>query len=239
MLKPPTTLPQPTQDNLSQYKPDPWPLKIFLFTIAAFIVLTLPFKFMGVKWGGYYWPLSLIWFFPLLSLIADNGFLKIWGLLQYRQNPVAYAQKIWARQEAHRRAYETEQQQLKTEAYWKGMSGFEFESNLCEVLISKGIKAELTKKTGDGGVDIWVSSKKGRIAIQCKAYKKQAGPAAVRELFGVVHGSKAIMGILVCTGGFTSGAIDFANSNKGIYLADLRDTILMAKGESKFLPSLY
>ena len=196
MLKPPTTLPQPTQDNLSQYKPDPWPLKIFLFTIAAFIVLTLPFKFMGVKWGGYYWPLSLIWFFPLLSLIADNGF-------------------------------------------WKGMTGFEFEENLCEVLTRQGIKAELTKKTGDGGVDIWVTSSKGSIAIQCKAYKKQAGPAAVRELFGVVHGSKATMGILVCTGGFTSGAIDFANSNKGIYLADLRDVILMAKGESKFLPSLY
>lgn len=240
MLKPPTNLPKPTQENLGQYRPKDFLSSLVLIACVAWGVGTY------LKFGDSKHPRSLFLFWANMGAagvvaylsIKLDGIRNLFGHIQYALNPSTFAQKAWAKQEDHKRAYEAEQQQLKTEAYWRGMTGFEFEENLCEVLKSQGIKAELTKKTADGGVDIWVTSTRGSIAIQCKAYKKQAGPAAVRELYGVMHGSKAIMGIVVCTGGFTSGAIDFANKNKGIYLADLRDVILMAKGDSKYLPNL-
>lgn len=240
MLNPPTNLPKPTAENLGLYKPKKWLAAAILVASVTWIIVSyLEFGVTKVlKQQFLFWTnAGLAACFTYLSYQME-GLTNLVKYIRYYSGPLAYAQNTWAQQEAHRTAYEAEQQHLKTEVYWKGMSGFEFEANLYEVLTRQGIKAELTKKTGDGGVDIWVLSAKGRVAIQCKAYKKQAGPAAVRELYGVVHGSKAIMGILACTGGFTSGAIEFSNSNKGIYLADLRDIILMAKGESKLLPSL-
>lgn len=238
MLKPPTNLPKPTLDNLGQYKPKEFLSALVLLASVAWIIGSY------LKFGDSRLPKNHFLFWVNSGLagcitylsIQMEGLKNLLRMIRYTISPSSYAIRTWTEQETHRAAYLQEQQQLKTEAYWKGMTGFEFEENLCEVLTRQGIKAELTKKTGDGGVDIWVTSSKGSIAIQCKAYKKQAGPAAVRELFGVVHGSKATIGILVCTGGFTSGAIDFANSNKGVYLAGLNDVILMAKGDSKFLP---
>lgn len=173
MLKPPTNLPHPTPENLGQYKPSYRSLIVLTIGVASVLATVIPFKYVGGKWIIAAFGLSIFWSISIAMFMSECSLRKVLAVFQYRLNPSRYAQKTWAQQEAYRRAYLAEQQQLKTEAYWRGMSGFAFEANLCEVLKSHGIKAELTKKTGDGGVDIWVTSSKGPIAIQCKAYKKQ------------------------------------------------------------------
>jgi hypothetical protein len=53
--------------------------------------------------------------------------------------------------------------------------------------------------------------------------------AEPRDLFGVIHHSRADFGIIVSRGGFTKGAVDFAR-NKPIFLIDTSDLIAMQEG---------
>jgi hypothetical protein len=52
----------------------------------------------------------------------------------------------------------------------------------------------------------------------------------VRDLYGVIHHSRASFGIIVSRGGFTRGAIDFAR-DKPIHFLDVSDLIAMQEGK--------
>lgn len=105
--------------------------------------------------------------------------------------------------------------------FWLSLNGFEFEDQITGLFSKLGYKANKTKNTGDGGVDVVLIDKRGsKILVQCKAHKKPVGPHIVRDLFGVMQSEKADRGILINLGGFTQGVIDFANGKK-ITLLDL------------------
>ncbi|MBP5534951.1 MAG: restriction endonuclease [Alphaproteobacteria bacterium] len=98
----------------------------------------------------------------------------------------------------------------KVISYWKDLSGYKFEKELAQIFIKNGFDTEITKKSGDGGVDIILNPKGEKIYIQCKAYKTRAGVAVVRELLGCMELNNVEYGIVACTGGFTKGAIEAA-----------------------------
>jgi len=82
-----------------------------------------------------------------------------------------------------------------------------------------GFRSEITKTTGDGGVDIVASLDKpfvgGRYLIQCKRFDvaTQIGAPMIREFYGaVVADGSAVKGIFVTTSTFTNQARDFARS---------------------------
>lgn len=86
------------------------------------------------------------------------------------------------------------------------MSGYEFEKNIGILLKKVGNIVRITKGTGDSGVDIFLNED---TIIQCKQTKNPSSPAIVRELLGtMVHFGKE-KGVLISTGGFTSGCYDF------------------------------
>ena len=63
----------------------------------------------------------------------------------------------------------------------------------------------------DGGVDLTLTKGGGKYLVQCKNWKtKSVGVPVVRELFGVVTAENASGGIIVCSGGFTRDAVEFA-----------------------------
>lgn len=66
---------------------------------------------------------------------------------------------------------------------WVEMRGVEFELFLKEVFESRGDKVELTRTTGDFGVDLIVSHSGQRIAIQVKGTKSKVGVDAIQEAF--------------------------------------------------------
>lgn len=103
------------------------------------------------------------------------------------------------------------------------LSGIEFE-HLCEKLIQKmGFETEITKASGDGGIDIIAYNHQpllsGKYIIQCKRYAGSVGEPIIRDLYGVVTSERANKGILVTTGMFTNSAKKFANG-KPIELID-------------------
>ena len=94
------------------------------------------------------------------------------------------------------------------------LSGTEFEV-VCKHLIEKmGFTAEMTKATGDGGIDIIAYNPQpllsGKYIIQCKRYSGSVGEPIIRDLYGVVTSERANKGILMTTGTFTAPAIRFA-----------------------------
>ena len=59
---------------------------------------------------------------------------------------------------------------------------YEFENHCAKMLIAQGFKANVTKKSGDQGVDV-IAEKNGiKIAIQCKKYNQPVGNKAVQEI---------------------------------------------------------
>jgi restriction system protein len=88
--------------------------------------------------------------------------------------------------------------------------GVRFESTYADYLSSLGYNAEKTKTTGDFGVDIIVTDKNGKIAIQCKKYKSAVGVEAVQAVYsgGKYYGCNRYE--VVCTNGYTAQAQELA-----------------------------
>ena len=66
---------------------------------------------------------------------------------------------------------------------WKAMRSVEFEQFLERVFVELGYGVETTKVTGDQGVDLVVSNRSKRIAIQVKGYLNSVSGGAIQEAF--------------------------------------------------------
>ncbi|MGA2630980.1 MAG: restriction endonuclease [Terriglobia bacterium] len=96
------------------------------------------------------------------------------------------------------------------------LSGIEFEGLITRLLERMGFRAEMTKASGDGGVDVVATLDHpltgGRYLIQCKRYAPDSpvGAATVREFYGALTADRrAVKGILITTSGFTVQAQEF------------------------------
>jgi DNA polymerase III delta prime subunit len=98
-------------------------------------------------------------------------------------------------------------------------SGVEFERAVIGLLERMGFRAEMTKASGDGGIDIVATLARpivgGKYLFQCKCFALDnlVGAATVREFYGALTADRrAVKGILVTTSGFTPQAREFAQN---------------------------
>jgi Holliday junction resolvasome RuvABC ATP-dependent DNA helicase subunit len=97
------------------------------------------------------------------------------------------------------------------------MSGIDLERLVTALLSRMDFRAEMTKATGDGGIDIVAFLDKpitgGKYLFQCKRYAPDnlVGAATVREFYGAVTAENAVKGILITTSDFTAQAREFAD----------------------------
>ena len=108
----------------------------------------------------------------------------------------------------------------------ENLSGIEFEEFITRLLKAMGFRTQVTKASGDGGIDIVAILDKpitgGRYLFQCKRFAADSlvGAPIVREFYGAVSADrKANKGILITTSGFTIQAKEFA-AGVGIELID-------------------
>lgn len=94
------------------------------------------------------------------------------------------------------------------------MDGASFEDLISNLLIKMGFVVEQTKKTADGGIDIYAYSDEpiisGKYVIQCKRSTAPISESVIRDLYGVMTAEKANKGILITNSRFTSPSITFA-----------------------------
>lgn len=112
-------------------------------------------------------------------------------------------------------------EELRNRNYWLNQSGFEFEENISEMFDKLGYKNELTKGTGDKGVDIFLNND---TIVQCKATQSKVSPSVVRDLIGTMTYHNYEKGIIISTGGFSVGCKAYIK-NFDIELWDLEKII--------------
>ena len=100
----------------------------------------------------------------------------------------------------------------QSQDYWFNLNPYDFEHEVAMWYERKGYKSQVTKKSGDGGVDIIVTKGKVKAYVQCKRYttSKVDGPT-LNQLYGVVCADGADYGIVVCLLGVTDEAKEFAH----------------------------
>jgi len=118
---------------------------------------------------------------------------------------------------------------------WIRMTGLDFEKAITRILKARGFDARVTKASGDGGVDVEIFAN-GRLdtVIQCKRYKSACGPSVVRELYGAMLHAGAARAVLICLGGFSAAAKEFAE-RKPIRLVDSKQLIEFRNGGAEDL----
>ncbi len=106
------------------------------------------------------------------------------------------------------------------------MTPLQFEVFVREVYARLGYEAELTKRSGDEGVDV-LAKKDGLIyAIQVKKTAKPIGSPVIQTLLGSMANIEADRGICVASAGFTRDAQRFA-AGKPIILVGQEDLARM------------
>ena len=100
------------------------------------------------------------------------------------------------------------------------LDGPEFEAYVALVLEDNGFKhVELTKGSGDQGVDILAERNGKTYAIQCKNYEGAVGNFAVQEAYTGAQFYGCDEAAVICPGQFTRGAKELAQST-GVLLWD-------------------
>lgn len=111
--------------------------------------------------------------------------------------------------------------------WWWTLDGWEFEEEVAKIFRLNGYKAKVTKKTGDGGIDIILYKNDLKYVVQCKHYRNPVGPEPVRALWGVKDDFGADKVIMVASSGLTDSAYSFIEHKRDFELYNLEDIISM------------
>ena len=143
----------------------------------------------------------------LLALLARG----IWALLRLLARAMA-APFVWLVHRLSGRKRRAEQ--------CLRLTGPEFEAYFALVLSDNGFKnVQVTKGSGDQGVDILAERNGKSYAIQCKNYDGAVGTFAVQEAFAGAEYYGCELAAVVCPGTFTRAAKELA-AQTGVILWD-------------------
>ncbi len=96
------------------------------------------------------------------------------------------------------------------------MDGIEFEHFIAELFVRMGYNAEVTKQSGDQGIDVIAEKNSKRIGIQAKCYSNQVGNSAIQEVVAGIRHYNLDKAIVVTNNYFTNSASELAKSNNVI-----------------------
>lgn len=99
--------------------------------------------------------------------------------------------------------------------YIDNLDGFEFETFIAELLTKLGYsRSEVTKGSGDYGIDVIAERDEIKYAIQCKNYAYPVGNSAIQEAYSGKNYYECNVAIVVTNNYFTNSAINQAKMNK-------------------------
>ena len=111
----------------------------------------------------------------------------------------------------------------------------EFERLVGMVFSTLGYDVEVTKRSGDEGIDLELHRGDERSLAQCKRYRGTVGQPEIRDFYGVLIHENAVRGYFVTTGQFSLAASTWAQG-KQIALTDGVD-LLSALENSGLVPA--
>ena len=93
------------------------------------------------------------------------------------------------------------------------MGGLEFESFVASLFAKYGYSTEVTKASGDQGVDVIAKKNQNKIAIQAKCYGGKVTNSAIQEVVAGMRIYNCQKGLVATNNYFTDSAIELAKSN--------------------------
>ena len=96
------------------------------------------------------------------------------------------------------------------------MNGYEFEKFISILFTKMGYMTEITKGSGDQGMDVIAERNGSKIGIQAKCYSSKVSNKAVQEIFASLNHYNCDKGIVVTNNYFTNSALELAKSNNVI-----------------------
>ncbi len=113
------------------------------------------------------------------------------------------------------------------------LEGLEFEYWCANLLRENGfVNVEVTKASGDQGVDILAEKNEIKYAIQCKCYSTDLGNSPVQEIYAGKSMYRCQVGAVMTNSHFTSGAKELAEAT-GVLLWDREKLIQMLSNIDK------
>lgn len=168
-------------------------------------------------------------------LVDRNGLLEIAERLKNTKSPIFKEEYTIPKKENN---MQSERVQIYNNQF-DYMTGEDFEVFVAQILRKIGFTGiQLTKGSGDQGVDILAEKDGIKYAIQCKRYSQAVGNKAVQEVFAGKTFYHCHVGAVVTNNYFTQSAKDLAREN-GIVLWDkdfLNEHIEMINNQT---PKLY
>jgi len=158
-----------------------------------------------------------------------------YSMPQIEQKPFNQKQKIKESMSDERKYFHTENSMKKkwTEIDFDKTDGEEFEYFCAGLLRDNGfIDVELTKKTGDLGVDILAKKEEITYAIQCKCHASNIGNQAIRDVYSGKECYHCMVGAVMTNRFFTKAAIKLAQEHN-ILLWDRDRIFQMIKNAAK------
>lgn len=120
----------------------------------------------------------------------------------------------------------------RTEDEWRQMSDRDFEFEIGKVYSRLGYQTIVTKRSGDGGVDVIATKDNETVYIQCKHYGENThlGAPELQAFWGCCSGNGINKGVMVCTSSLTKDAQAFANKLKGnLEIIGMKELIVLDK----------
>ena len=104
------------------------------------------------------------------------------------------------------------------------MTGVDFERYLQKLLTAQGYSVNITRATGDFGVDLVAARSNDKIAIQVKRYSGKISRHAISDAVAGMQHYRCTKAMVITNNYFTAGAVTLACST-GCLLVD-RDTLV-------------
>jgi len=186
---------------------------------AVFILLA-EFGLPNTFWGWIF-GISFTLFLAISAGIVSALYLGIfiYGLSELWMRMVSSKYRAWKKYKSAKERYRNWLLRIQIE-FWQSLKGRRLEIEVAALYRRLGYEVELTPASGDIGIDIIMQKDEQKIVVQCKGHKNPVTPSVVRELYGSMQHAKVARAILVSTGGFTKGTIEFAYG-KSIELVDM------------------
>ncbi len=113
---------------------------------------------------------------------------------------------------------------LKLQDSLTGMGGQDFEYWAAEFFRGEGYTTQMTKTSGDHGLDLILMKDGVKSAVQCKRWTDSVGEPVLRDFYGAMVSAQLPSGIVMTTSTFTASAMAFAQG-KPIRLIDIEELL--------------
>lgn len=123
-----------------------------------------------------------------------------------------------------------------------GMTDYEFEEFVAGLLRAMGYRARVTRKTGDGGVDVIahrdeLGFEPPIIKVQCKQTLATIGRPDIQRLHGAIEPGE--FGLFVTLGGYSSDALTYEQTKANLRLIDGQELAnLIYRSYERFTPAM-